>query len=86
MDFDLLLSRSNVGFLRGMVVDLDQRIKGMHRAHRLLEQIESRWVRVAAEKRCARRLPQAPQRAEGIVDSGRFVAAVNHAIRTLGIS
>src|SRR5437660_10297898 len=77
---------SNPCFLRGVILNLNQRIKGMDGAYRFVEQILSGRIRVAVRNHRAGGAPQPSKRTEGVIYRRSFITAVHHAICALGIT
>src|SRR2546430_8187886 len=66
---DLLENRccSNPCFLRGVILDLNQRIKGMDGTYRLLKQLLGGRIRVTVRNHGTGGTPQSSQRSESVI-------------------
>src|SRR6266478_3241342 len=79
---DLLENRccSNPCFLRGVILNLNQRIEGMDGAYRFVKQLFGKRVGVTVRNHGTGGTPQASQRTKSIVYRRSFITAVHHAV------
>src|SRR2546427_1103660 len=77
---------SNPCFLRGVILNLNQRIEGMDGAYRFVEQLFGKRIGVTVRNHRAGGAPQTPQRTESVIYRRRFITAVHHAVGALGIT
>src|SRR5882672_2284735 len=66
---------SNPCFLRSVILNLNQRIKGVDGSYRFVKQVLGGRISVTVRNHRPSRAPQASQGAESIVYRGRFITA-----------